>query len=85
MRGDADPVSLSVSIDNARLVYGGDPLFDGLGVTLAGGKWTCLLGSSGIGKSSLLKLFLGLKASNGAGGTVSWTSWRRHGVLSVHR
>jgi putative hydroxymethylpyrimidine transport system ATP-binding protein len=76
MRGDADPVSLSVSIEDARLVYGGDPLFDGLGVTLAGGQWTCLLGSSGIGKSSLLRLILGLEAGNGAGGTVSCSDGR---------
>ena len=76
MRGDADPVSLSVSIEDARLVYGDDPLFDGLGVTLAGGQWTCLLGSSGIGKSSLLRLLLGLEEGNGAGGTVSCSDRR---------
>lgn len=76
MRGDADPVSLSVSITDARLVYGGDPLFDGLGVTLVGGRWTCLLGPSGIGKSSLLRLFLGLEAGNEAGGTVSCSDGR---------
>jgi putative hydroxymethylpyrimidine transport system ATP-binding protein len=76
MRGDADLVSLSVSIKDARLVYGGDPLFDGLGVTLVGGHWTCLLGPSGIGKSSLLRLFLGLEAGNGAGGTVSCSDGR---------
>jgi putative hydroxymethylpyrimidine transport system ATP-binding protein len=76
MRGDADPVSLSVSIEDARLVYGGDPLFDGVGVTLTGGQWTCLLGPSGIGKSSLLRLILGLEAGNGAGGTVSCSDGR---------
>jgi putative hydroxymethylpyrimidine transport system ATP-binding protein len=76
MRGDADPVSLSVSIQGARLVYGGNPLFDDLDVTLEGGRWTCLLGPSGIGKSSLLKLILGLEASNGAGGTVTCSDRR---------
>jgi len=76
MRGDADPVSLSVSISGARLVYGGDPLFDDLEVTLAGGHWTCLLGPSGIGKSSLLRLILGLEVGNGAGGSVTCSDHR---------
>jgi len=76
MRGDANPVSLSVSIEDARLVYGGHPLFDGVAVTLAGGQWTCLLGPSGIGKSSLLRLILGLEAGNGAGGTVTCSDGR---------
>jgi putative hydroxymethylpyrimidine transport system ATP-binding protein len=76
MRGDTDPVSFSVSIENAKLVYGGDPLFDGLGVTLAGGQWTCLLGSSGIGKSSLLRMILELEAGSGTGGTVSCSDGR---------
>lgn len=35
-------------------------LFSDLNLTLAGGQWTCLLGASGIGKSTLLKLLAGL-------------------------
>lgn len=35
-------------------------LFSGLDLTLAKGKWTCLLGSSGVGKSTLLRLLAGL-------------------------
>jgi putative hydroxymethylpyrimidine transport system ATP-binding protein len=50
------------------LVYEGAPLFDGLDCTLAAGRWTCLLGPSGVGKSSLLRLIAGLAA--GATGTV---------------
>ena len=36
-------------------------LFSDLPVEVAPGQWTCLLGSSGIGKSTLLRLFAGLR------------------------
>ena len=49
-----------VHVHAARLAYGGKPLFDDLDFTLAGGQVTCLLGSSGVGKSSLLRLIAGL-------------------------
>lgn len=36
------------------------PVFSGLDLKVAAGRWTCLLGSSGVGKSTILKLFAGL-------------------------
>lgn len=54
------PPPLAVSLRAARLVYGGLTLFDGLDLELAGGCFTCLLGPSGIGKTSLLRLLAGL-------------------------
>ena len=54
------PTPLAVSLRAARLVYGGLTLFDGLDLELTGGCFTCLLGPSGIGKSSLLRLLAGL-------------------------
>lgn len=51
---------LSVNLRAASLVYNGLTLFDGLNLELAGGDFTCLLGPSGIGKSSLLRLLAGL-------------------------
>ncbi len=51
---------LAVSLRAARLVYSGLILFDSLDLELAGGCFTCLLGPSGIGKSSLLRLLAGL-------------------------
>lgn len=50
----------AVSLHAARLVYGGLVLFDGLDLELGGGCFTGLLGPSGIGKSSLLRLLAGL-------------------------
>ena len=53
---------LSVHLRRARLDYDGAPLFKDLDVTLNGGTWTCLLGRSGVGKTSLLRLIAGLEA-----------------------
>jgi putative hydroxymethylpyrimidine transport system ATP-binding protein len=51
----------AVSVHAARLVYAGAPLFDDLDFTLAAGRWTCLLGPSGVGKTTLLRLIAGLE------------------------
>ncbi len=58
---------LSVTIRAARLVYGGRPLFDDLEFTLPAGSWTCLLGPSGVGKTSLLRLIAGLETTHPEG------------------
>jgi len=50
----------SVSIDAARVAYDGVSLFEDLHLTLQAGRWTCLLGESGVGKSTLLRLVAGL-------------------------
>ncbi len=62
---------LSVQVRDARLRFGGESLFDGLEIRLDAGEWTCLLGPSGVGKSSLLRLIAGLGDGDGAGGQVS--------------
>ncbi|MDR3477095.1 MAG: ABC transporter ATP-binding protein [Gammaproteobacteria bacterium] len=51
-------------IQNARLSYDKSILFNNLSLTLAGGKWTCLLGPSGVGKSSLLRLIANLSSGS---------------------
>jgi putative hydroxymethylpyrimidine transport system ATP-binding protein len=50
----------SIHIRNAYLAFRDTVLFDQLNLTLPGGKCTCLLGPSGIGKSTLLRLIAGL-------------------------
>jgi putative hydroxymethylpyrimidine transport system ATP-binding protein len=60
---------LSVRVENARLSYGPLQLFDNLSLALEPGCITCLLGPSGVGKSSLLRLIAGL-APEGADGRV---------------
>lgn len=60
--------SLSVSLHSGRVVFGGEALFEDLDMTLVGGRWTCLLGPSGVGKSTLLRLVLGLETGVGNDG-----------------
>lgn len=50
----------SVHVHAARLEWRGTALFDALDFTMAAGRWTCLLGPSGVGKSTLLRLVAGL-------------------------
>jgi putative hydroxymethylpyrimidine transport system ATP-binding protein len=52
--------SFDITVEQASIGYAGVPLFQRLDFTLAGGQWTCLLGSSGVGKSTLLRLIAGL-------------------------
>jgi putative hydroxymethylpyrimidine transport system ATP-binding protein len=50
----------AVTVKDARLEFAADVLFENLSVTLEAGRLTCLLGPSGVGKSSLLRLIAGL-------------------------
>lgn len=50
----------AIFIRNAYLSYDGIVLFDKLNLTLAAGKFTCLLGPSGVGKTALLRLIANL-------------------------
>jgi putative hydroxymethylpyrimidine transport system ATP-binding protein len=47
------------------LAYQGVPLFERLRFRLEGGTWTCLLGPSGVGKTTLLRLVAGLGGAVG--------------------
>jgi putative hydroxymethylpyrimidine transport system ATP-binding protein len=54
--------SPTVTIRNASIAFNGRLLFEKLNFTLKAGKWTCLLGPSGIGKSTLLRLIANLSS-----------------------
>ena len=71
MHAVAVSAPLSVNVRNARVVFNGTVYFDGLDIDLPGGRWTCLLGPSGVGKSTLLRLILGLEPPAGNGETVT--------------
>ena len=51
--------------------HGRQILFEDLSLTLEAGQWTCLLGSSGVGKSTLLKLLAGLPTGGEFTGDIS--------------
>ncbi|WP_170426219.1 ABC transporter ATP-binding protein [Ruegeria arenilitoris] len=46
---------------NGSATINGAPLFVPLSLTLAAGQWTCLLGGSGVGKTTILRLIAGLE------------------------
>lgn len=51
-----------IEIKHAHLKYAEQLLFDNLSITIKQSQWTCLLGPSGVGKSTLLRLLAGLTA-----------------------
>lgn len=51
--------------------HAGRPLFSGLDLPLAAGRWTCLLGPSGVGKSTVLRLLAGLDTGGRFRGTIA--------------
>jgi putative hydroxymethylpyrimidine transport system ATP-binding protein len=63
--------SFSVSVRSGSVEFGGYKLFEELDVTLPAGELTCLLGPSGVGKSTLLRYILGLETGTTNGGAIS--------------
>jgi len=59
-RLDDDEPPEIIARDLSVTLVGGKPLYSNLSLTLPAAKTTCLLGQSGIGKSMLLRLVLGL-------------------------
>ncbi len=53
--------AVGVTVRGARLAFEGQPLFDALDADFPGGATTCLLGPSGVGKTSLLRVIAGLE------------------------
>lgn len=61
---------LGVTIDGARISYGDTVLFEGLNAAFEPGLTTCILGPSGVGKTSLLRMIAGL-GPRGRGGVAA--------------
>ncbi len=59
------PGGPDILVRASRLAFGRRVVFDGLTLRLKAGRWTCLLGPSGVGKSSLLRLIAGLLPGSG--------------------
>jgi putative hydroxymethylpyrimidine transport system ATP-binding protein len=54
-----------------RYTIGPDLVFSGLDLTILAGNWTCLLGPSGVGKSTILRLILDLPSGGEFEGQVT--------------
>ncbi len=54
---------LTIYIENLSLSYGNENIFNNLNLSLPAGRWIGLLGQSGVGKSSLLRLLAGIQSS----------------------
>lgn len=50
-----------VTLGVPRLAWGDEVVFENLRFRLEAGRWTCLLGPSGVGKTTLLRLIAGLE------------------------
>ncbi|SPJ34727.1 ABC transporter ATP-binding protein [Kushneria phyllosphaerae] len=70
MRPSAPPsdslVPDGLRVLNARLAFDARVLFDDISLSLPASSWSCLLGKSGCGKSSLLRMMAGLDVSSNA-------------------
>ena len=62
-----------ICLQNISFSYDGPPLLDIQDFTIKGGRWTCLLGTSGTGKSTLLRLISG-SFQGGFSGQIQWGS-----------
>ena len=60
-----------VRLAGVSVSFGPVPLFADLDLDLAGGQWTCLLGRSGIGKSTLCRIIAGLDVGAPVAGELS--------------
>lgn len=56
---------------SGHATLGGTPLFGPLDLHVRAGTWTCLLGPSGVGKTTLLRLVAGLDTSADFAGTLT--------------
>jgi phospholipid/cholesterol/gamma-HCH transport system ATP-binding protein len=57
----ADVQPTVVDLEDIRLVYGNHVVLDGISVHVRRGETMCVLGGSGVGKSTILKLILSLE------------------------
>ncbi len=61
----ADDHWKTVHVWAQRIAFAGRTLFENMEFVLPGGRWTCILGPSGVGKSTMLRLIAGLVQGEG--------------------
>lgn len=65
-------------LDNVTFSYGGGqaPIIDGLSLKVRPGQYVAVVGRTGCGKSTLMRLLLGFEAPRRARSTTTGTTWR---------
>ena len=58
-RPDGHSDAPTIFLENVSFEFSGEGIFRSLHFTVEGGQWTCLIGPSGVGKSTLLRLISG--------------------------
>ncbi|MEQ8389769.1 MAG: ABC transporter ATP-binding protein [Thalassospira sp.] len=66
-RSASNPTQFDIHLRGARVAFGGADIFHDLDLTLQAGSFTCLLGPSGVGKSTLLRYLAGLEQGDVSG------------------
>ncbi len=64
-------MSPSLNVENLALTYGGQPIFQNLSFTIPAGRLLALLGPSGVGKTTLLRIIAGLETPESGSITAS--------------
>jgi putative hydroxymethylpyrimidine transport system ATP-binding protein len=72
----------TVFMENVSFEFSGQAIFDSLNFTLHGGQWTCLIGPSGVGKSTLLQLISG-SFPKGLTGIIRFGEDKKHKGLTA--
>jgi putative hydroxymethylpyrimidine transport system ATP-binding protein len=66
---------IGITLRGATLAFGEKLIFAGLDLDVPAGRTTCLLGPSGVGKSSLLRLIAGI-SPEAAAESLTASRWR---------
>lgn len=75
----------AITLDGVRKHFGDAVAVDGLNLQLDGGATTALIGSSGSGKSTVLRLIIGLLWPDQGRLTIGGRELRRDGLLAMRR
>ena len=72
----------TIFIENASFEFSGEEIFRLLNFTVQGGQWTCLIGPSGVGKSTLLRLISG-SLREGFSGNIRFGEQKKHKEITA--